>query len=260
MRSAGADDDGRDAFDLYDNMFPVRGRHDFGGRNADFGSGRAGHSHQGQDVFARCGTPLVAARGGRVKFKQYHAAAGNYLVIDGAGTDEDYVYMHLAEAVPLLPRRPRLHRPADRRGGRHGQRPRLPPPLRALARTGLVRRREALRPAAVAARLGRLVLGAPALELAALAVRQQAVDAVVGGQEQRPSAPTAIRKLPKSKSLASAMPSHSVATNPPISDPTTPSTTVSTMPMRWLPGFSIRANRPTKRPHRTQVRMPTRQS
>ena len=59
-----SDDDGRDAFDLYDNMFPVRGRHNYGGSNADFGSGRAGHSHQGQDVFARCGTPLVAARGG----------------------------------------------------------------------------------------------------------------------------------------------------------------------------------------------------
>jgi murein DD-endopeptidase MepM/ murein hydrolase activator NlpD len=103
VRSAVLEGDGRDAFDLYDNMFPVRGRHDFGGRNADFGSGRAGHSHQGHDVFARCGTPLVAARGGRVKFKQYHAAAGHYLVIDGAGTDEDYVYMHMAEASPFSP-------------------------------------------------------------------------------------------------------------------------------------------------------------
>ena len=103
VRSAGLEDEGRDAFDLYDNMFPVRARHDFGGSNADFGSGRAGHSHQGQDVFARCGAPLVAARGGRVKFKQYHAAAGHYLVIDGAGTGEDYVYMHLAEASPFSP-------------------------------------------------------------------------------------------------------------------------------------------------------------
>ena len=82
-------------------MFPVRGRHNFGGSNADFGSGRSGHSHQGQDVFARCGTPLVAARGGKIKFKQYHAAAGNYIVIDGAGTSRDYVYMHLAEPSPF---------------------------------------------------------------------------------------------------------------------------------------------------------------
>ena len=93
----------RDAFDLYDHVFPVRGRHDFGQRGAGFGSGRAGHSHQGHDVFAECGTPLVAARGGRVQFKQYHSAAGNYLVIDGAGTDLDYSYMHLAEPTPFRP-------------------------------------------------------------------------------------------------------------------------------------------------------------
>ena len=52
---------------------------------------------------ARCGTPLVAARGGKVKFKQYHAAAGNYVVIDAAGTDVDYVYMHMAEPTPFGP-------------------------------------------------------------------------------------------------------------------------------------------------------------
>jgi murein DD-endopeptidase MepM/ murein hydrolase activator NlpD len=85
----------RDAFDLYDNIFPVRGRHDFGGAGAKFGAGRAGHIHQGQDVMAACGTRMVAARGGRIKFKQYHAAAGHYIVIDGDGTEVDYVYMHL---------------------------------------------------------------------------------------------------------------------------------------------------------------------
>jgi murein DD-endopeptidase MepM/ murein hydrolase activator NlpD len=105
-RSAQGADVQRDAFDLYDHIFPVRGKHDFGGANADFGSGRAGHSHQGQDTFARCGTPLVAARGGAVKFKAYHAAAGYYMVIDGAGTDVDYVYMHMAE--------PSAFRPGDR--------------------------------------------------------------------------------------------------------------------------------------------------
>ena len=101
VRTAQAGESERDAFDLYDNMFPVRGTHDYGGAGAEFGSGRAGHRHQGQDVFARCGTPLVAARGGTIKFKQYHAAAGNYLVIDGAGTDVDYAYMHLAEPSPF---------------------------------------------------------------------------------------------------------------------------------------------------------------
>jgi murein DD-endopeptidase MepM/ murein hydrolase activator NlpD len=89
------------AFDLVDHKFPVRGKHTFGTGEAAFGAQRNGHTHQGQDVFAACGTPLVAARGGIVKLNQNEANAGNYLVIDGGGTDVDYVYMHLAERSPL---------------------------------------------------------------------------------------------------------------------------------------------------------------
>lgn len=100
-RSAKARDFDRDAFDLYDHVFPVRGPHDFGGAGSHFGSARSGHSHQGHDVFARCGVRMVAARGGRVKFAGYHAAAGNYIVIDGAGTGVDYAYMHLQQAIPF---------------------------------------------------------------------------------------------------------------------------------------------------------------
>jgi murein DD-endopeptidase MepM/ murein hydrolase activator NlpD len=83
------------------HVFPIQGKHDFGGAGARFGSGRAGHTHQGHDVFAACGTPLVAARGGTVQAKKYHSAAGNYLVIDGDGTGVDYAYMHLAEPSPF---------------------------------------------------------------------------------------------------------------------------------------------------------------
>jgi murein DD-endopeptidase MepM/ murein hydrolase activator NlpD len=100
-RSAQATEVGRDSFNLYDHVFPIRGKHDFGDSGARFGSGRSGHSHQGQDVFAECGTRLLAARGGRVQHRGYHAAAGNYLVIDGAGTDIDYGYMHLAAPSPF---------------------------------------------------------------------------------------------------------------------------------------------------------------
>ena len=77
------------------HIFPIRGTHTMGTGAAAFGGGRG---HQGQDVFAKCGTPLVAARGGRVKFKQYHSAAGHYIVIDGDGTGKDYAYMHMREA------------------------------------------------------------------------------------------------------------------------------------------------------------------
>lgn len=101
--SAAAAGAGRDTFDFFGHMFPIRGRHSYGGAGSRFGSGRAGHSHQGQDVFARCGTRLVAARGGVVKFRQYHAAAGHYLVIDGERTGVDYAYMHLTSVSPFGP-------------------------------------------------------------------------------------------------------------------------------------------------------------
>jgi murein DD-endopeptidase MepM/ murein hydrolase activator NlpD len=79
-------------FSLYDHKFPIRGKHQYGD---GVGAPRDGHTHQGQDVFAKCGAPLEAARGGRVQYKGYHSAAGNYIVIDGKGTGRDYVYMHL---------------------------------------------------------------------------------------------------------------------------------------------------------------------
>jgi murein DD-endopeptidase MepM/ murein hydrolase activator NlpD len=102
VRSAQVQDVQRDAFDYYRHIFPVRARHDYGGDQARFGAGRSGHSHQGHDVFARCGARLVAARGGVVKAKQYHSAAGHYVVIDGDNTGVDYVYMHMQTASALI--------------------------------------------------------------------------------------------------------------------------------------------------------------
>jgi murein DD-endopeptidase MepM/ murein hydrolase activator NlpD len=86
------------SFVYLDHMFPVRGPHTYGD---GFGVARTGHTHQGVDVMAACGTPLVAARGGVVKYTGTHPAAGNYLVIDGADTGVDTVYMHLRARSPL---------------------------------------------------------------------------------------------------------------------------------------------------------------
>lgn len=72
------------------HVFPVRGEHTYGD-----GLG-AGRNHRGADVMAACGTPLVAAQGGEVYHVAYHSRAGHYLVVTGAETGRDYVYMHLA--------------------------------------------------------------------------------------------------------------------------------------------------------------------
>jgi len=83
-------------FAFHGYKFPVRrARHDYGD---GFGAGRG---HMGQDVFAECGTKLVAARGGKVQFNKSHSAAGNYLVIDGKGTEKDFMYAHLKQRSPL---------------------------------------------------------------------------------------------------------------------------------------------------------------
>jgi murein DD-endopeptidase MepM/ murein hydrolase activator NlpD len=80
-------------FTLYDHLFPIRGAHDLGrGAATQFGGGRG---HQGLDMFAACGTRIAAARGGTVQFAGYHSRAGNYVVVDGAQTGNDYAYMHL---------------------------------------------------------------------------------------------------------------------------------------------------------------------
>ena len=78
---------------FFPEKFPVRAKHSYGD---GFGAARSGHTHQGQDVFAKCGTPLVAARGGRVQYSGYQSGgAGYYVVIDGRHDKHDYVYMHL---------------------------------------------------------------------------------------------------------------------------------------------------------------------
>lgn len=89
------------AFAFYGYAFPILGNHEYGMSAGRFGAARSGHTHQGQDVMAACGTPLVAARGGKVQMSTWDDAAGNYLVIDGKGTGNDFMYAHLAEPSPL---------------------------------------------------------------------------------------------------------------------------------------------------------------
>jgi murein DD-endopeptidase MepM/ murein hydrolase activator NlpD len=91
--------------DVRSHRFPVVGPHTFGGEGSRFGSDRddGKRKHQGQDVSAAEGTPLVAVRGGVVRFTgNQPSGAGVYVVIHGAGESRDYVYMHLVEGSLLV--------------------------------------------------------------------------------------------------------------------------------------------------------------
>jgi murein DD-endopeptidase MepM/ murein hydrolase activator NlpD len=78
------------------HRFPLAGAFDWGGKDARFGARRKGHRHQGQDLAAAEGTPIVAPRAGTVEAVEYQAGgAGHYAVLDGDGEDADYVFMHM---------------------------------------------------------------------------------------------------------------------------------------------------------------------
>jgi murein DD-endopeptidase MepM/ murein hydrolase activator NlpD len=78
------------------HVFPVAGPFDLGGDDARFGARRKGHRHQGQDIVAAEGTPVVAPYAGTVEFVRFQRnGAGWYIVLDGNDEDRDYVFMHL---------------------------------------------------------------------------------------------------------------------------------------------------------------------
>jgi peptidoglycan hydrolase-like protein with peptidoglycan-binding domain len=95
--TAGASASGQtQPFTMHLHAFPVPGPHNYGGADARFGAGRAGHLHQGQDVPASCGQKEVVAETGQVRTNAFQAsAAGYYVVIHGALTGTDFVYVHL---------------------------------------------------------------------------------------------------------------------------------------------------------------------
>ncbi|MGH2949013.1 MAG: M23 family metallopeptidase, partial [Solirubrobacteraceae bacterium] len=78
-------------------VFPVQGAYTLGAEDARFGAPRRGHSHQGHDIFAAAGTPVVSPRAGFVAWRAFQAGgAGHYVVVRGDDA-RDYVFMHLQD-------------------------------------------------------------------------------------------------------------------------------------------------------------------
>ncbi|MEA2131518.1 MAG: peptidoglycan LD-endopeptidase LytH [Solirubrobacteraceae bacterium] len=85
------------ALTLRSHVYPIRGPHADRGPIGEFGVPRSGgRRHDGFDVDAACGTPVVAARGGRVVRARYDPVLyGNLVIIRGDHTRRDYWYAHL---------------------------------------------------------------------------------------------------------------------------------------------------------------------
>ena len=91
------------SFTLHSHAYPIRGPHADRGAAGAFGVGRnGGRRHEGFDVDSPCGTPIVAARGGRVVRAGYDPVLyGNFVIIRGERTRRDYWYSHLKHTTRL---------------------------------------------------------------------------------------------------------------------------------------------------------------
>jgi murein DD-endopeptidase MepM/ murein hydrolase activator NlpD len=98
---AGGPADPGTAAALYRGPFhPVLGKYDYGEKAARFGAPRSGHAHEGQDIFSKSGTPLVAVRDGVVVDGEsangrYSGGRGNYVVIFSPVENRSYVFLHM---------------------------------------------------------------------------------------------------------------------------------------------------------------------
>jgi murein DD-endopeptidase MepM/ murein hydrolase activator NlpD len=84
-------------FRYHDHVFPIPGAHSYREGEGDFGAPRSGgRVHEGKDIWADCGSDLIAARGGRVQKRGYDDELyGHFVVVDGRKTKLDYFYVHL---------------------------------------------------------------------------------------------------------------------------------------------------------------------
>jgi murein DD-endopeptidase MepM/ murein hydrolase activator NlpD len=83
-------------------IFPVQGAYTFGGEGARFGAGRTGHVHQGQDIAAAEGTPVVTPVAGIVHWRAYQAGGAGYYVVIRGDDGRDYAFMHFQAGSTLV--------------------------------------------------------------------------------------------------------------------------------------------------------------
>lgn len=78
-----------------DHAFPVAGPHTYGDA---FGEPRKGYTHQGQDVLAAEGTPVVAPVAGTISYADIQPRGAGYYIVEKGADGHDYFFAHCQEA------------------------------------------------------------------------------------------------------------------------------------------------------------------
>jgi hypothetical protein len=92
-----------DRIRMHAHEFPVDAPHGVRGYIGQFGAPRVdGRTHEGFDITAACGSPLVAVRAGTIIKKAYDPDLyGNFIVLKGKGERRTYKYAHMLRPAPV---------------------------------------------------------------------------------------------------------------------------------------------------------------
>jgi murein DD-endopeptidase MepM/ murein hydrolase activator NlpD len=83
-------------------VFPVQGAFTFGFEDARFGTGRKGHTHQGQDITAATGTPVVAPTAGTVTAVDFQKHGAGYYVVMRSTDGRDFFLCHFQKGTTAV--------------------------------------------------------------------------------------------------------------------------------------------------------------
>ncbi len=75
-------------------VFPVSGPHSFGGPENRFGAPRGNHLHEGQDILAAEGTPVLAPLAGTVITASYQEGGAGYYAAEHTDEGVDFMFAH----------------------------------------------------------------------------------------------------------------------------------------------------------------------
>jgi len=83
-------------------VFPVQGAYTFGGEDARFGAGRKDHTHQGQDITAALGTPVVSPTAGTVTTVAFQRHGAGYYVVVRSVDGRDFFFCHFQKGTTAV--------------------------------------------------------------------------------------------------------------------------------------------------------------
>ncbi|HWI73986.1 MAG TPA: M23 family metallopeptidase [Baekduia sp.] len=75
-------------------VFPVAGPHMLAAGDGRFGAGRPGHIHEGQDIVAAEGLPVVAPLAGTIIARDYQASGAGFYLAEDAADGRSFFFAH----------------------------------------------------------------------------------------------------------------------------------------------------------------------